>query len=322
MSQNNKKVFITGISGFAGSHLADLCLAKGYDVFGSVRLRDDVSNIEHIKDKIQIEYLDILDSKNCDEVMKRVMPDIVFHLAAQSFVGKSWEAPDLTLSTNILGTLNVLESVRKYRPDAIFHVASSSQVYGKVEKFPMTVDTPFNPMSPYDVSKLSQEMLVRQYHNSYGMDVRITRAFNITGPRRADMFAETTFTKQIVEIEKGLKEPVIKVGNLDSARDYIDVRDAVRGYLMAVENGKSGEVYLLCSGIPRKISLILDQLLKLSPKGLSIRIEQDSERMRPSDTSFMQGDYSSAKEGLGWKPVIPMVRTLYDLLEYYRGIIK
>lgn len=314
-----KKVLITAISSFAGSHLADLCLEKDYKVYGTVRLRDDVSNIEHLKNKIQVEYLDILDSKNCDEVIKRVMPDIVFHLAAQSFVGKSWEAPDLTLSTNILGTLNILESVRKYRPDAIFHVASSSQVYGKVDKFPMTVDTPFNPMSPYDVSKLAQEMLVKQYHNSYDMEVRITRAFNIAGLRRGDMFAETSFAKQIVEIEKGLKEPVIQVGNLDSARDYIDVRDAVRGYLMAAEKGKSDQVYLLCSGIPRKISFILDQLLKLSPKELSIKIEQDPERMRPSDTLFMQGDYSSSRDGLGWKPVIPLTRTLYDLLEYYRN---
>ena len=313
-----KKVLITGVSGFAASHLADLCLEKNYEVIGTTRLRDDISNIEHLK--IPIEYCDILDSKNVDEVIKRIMPDIVFHLAGQSFVGKSWEAPDLTLTTNIIGTLNVLESVRKYRPDAIFHVASSSQVYGKVEKFPMTVNTPFNPMSPYDVSKLSQEMLVRQYHNSYLMDVRITRAFNITGPRRADFFAETTFAKQIALIEKGLQEPIIRVGNLDSARDYIDVRDAVRGYLLSIEKGKSGEIYILCSGVATTIKTILDMLLSLSTVK-NIKIEIDPGRIRPSDTPKMYGDYSLTKEKLGWEPKIPLDKTLNDLLDYYRSKI-
>jgi len=315
MNKKNKKVLLTGIGGFAASHLADLLLEKGYEVVGTTRLRDDISNINHLN--IPIEYCDILDSKNVEEVVKRAMPDIVFHLAAQSFVGKSWEAPDLTLSTNIIGTLNVLEAINKYRPDCIFHVASSSQVYGKVDKFPMTVDTPFNPMSPYDVSKIAQEFLVRQYHNSYLLDIRVTRAFNITGPRRADFFAETTFAKQIALIEKGLQEPVIKVGNLETARDYIDVRDAVRGYLLAVENGNPEEIYLLCSGKATKISEILATLISLSTVK-NIQIEVDMTRIRPSDTPKMYGDYSISKEVLGWEPTIPLIKTLADLLNYYR----
>lgn len=312
-----KKALITGISGFAASHLTDLLLEKGYEVHGTSRLHDDTSNIEHIKNNIEIHWLDILDKYNVDEVIKRVMPDIIFHLAAQSFVGYSWEAPALTIETNVMGTLNIVEAVRRNCPKSIVHIASSSQIYGKVEKFPMTIDTPFNPMSTYDVSKLAQEMIARQYHTSYGLDVRITRAFNITGARRAPFFAECTFSEQIAKIEKGIQEPIIKVGNLDSARDYIDVKDAVRGYLLSVEKGTPGGIYILCSGIATKMNKILSMLLSLS-EVKDIKIEQDPKRMRPSDTPKMFGDYFPTKLDLGWEPTVPLKKTLEDVLNYYR----
>mgnify|MGYP001609348032 CR=1 FL=1 len=313
-----KKCLITGAGGFAASHLIDLLLKSQYEVVGSIRIRDDLSNIKHLN--IPLEYCDILDKFGVESIIKKVKPDIIFHLAAQSFVGMSWDFPELTLQTNIIGTLNLLEAVRKYSPECIFHLSSSSQIYGKVKNFPMTLDTPFNPQSPYDVSKLAQEMLVRQYSDSFGLDVRITRAFNITGPKRYPQFAETNFAQQIAKLEKYGGDPVIKVGNLESSRDYIDVRDAVRGYLLSVEVGRPKGIYLLCSGIATKIKDMLDILISFSTLN-NVKIEEDKNLIRPVDTPYMVGDNSKSFDELGWKVQIHLKETLKDLLDYYRSIV-
>ncbi len=310
------KVLLTGISGFAASHLAERLLKSGHEVHGTVRIRSKNDNIKDFEDKLIIHSCDINDSFGVGHVIGKVKPTHIFHLAAQSFVGWSWTHPEETLRTNVMGTLNVLEAVKTFCPESRVHIASSSQVYGKVDmaQQPMGKKTLFNPMNPYDSSKLAQDMLALQYHNSYGLNIIRTRAFNISGPRRGDSFAESSWAKQIAEIEAGA-EPVIRHGNLDSSRDYIDVRDVVEGYEKACFEGTPGELYILGSGIPRSMKEILNTLTNLTD--LVIIREQDASRMRPSDTPYMKADTSDLDFLIG-HPLIPFQKTMVDLLNYHR----
>jgi len=309
------KVLITGISGFVGSHLAEYCQSKGAEVHGTTRWRSQVENLKDIED-LTLHECDINDAFAFREVIKKVKPDWIFHLAAQSFVKASWTEPYQTLHTNIMGELNLFEAVRNipnYNPR--IQIAGSSEEYGHAEKMPITEDTPLLPLSPYGVSKVAQDLLARQYFKSYGMHIIVTRAFNHTGPRRGEVFVCSSFAKQIVEIEKG-KEPVISVGNLEAKRDFTDVRDTVKGYWLALEKGEPGEVYNICSGNSYPISNILKKLLSCSK--IKIKIKQDPERMRPSDLPVLFGDCSKFMKQTGWKPTIPIEQTLEDILEYWR----
>lgn len=310
------KCLITGISGFASSHLAEKLLASGHEVHGTTRIRSKNDNIKSIESQLHLHSCDINDSFGVASVIKKVNPTHIFHLAAQSFVGWSWTHPEETLKTNILGTLNLLEAARTFCPESRIHIASSSQVYGAVSLAdqPMGKKTLFNPMNPYDTSKLAQDMLALQYFNSYGMNIIRTRAFNISGPRRGDSFAESSWAKQISDIELGA-EPIIKHGNLDSARDYIDVRDVVECYEKACFEGTPGQLYIIGSGVPRTMREIMRTLLSLSDKKISLT--QDPSRMRPSDTPTMQADTSDLNFLLG-HPLIPFQKTMQDLLTYHR----
>ena len=306
------KCLITGVNGFAASHLADHLLKEGHEVVGTIRIRTRLENISHLNLKTM--SMDLHDCLGVHHVIKSVKPDAVFHLAAQSFVGWAWNHPEETIKTNVLGTLYLLEAVREECPGARVHIASSSQVYGKMFE-PMGKDTLFNPMNPYDTSKLSQDMLALQYFNSYGLNIIRTRAFNISGPRRGESFAESSWANQIAEIEIGKREPVIKHGNLESARDYIDVRDVVKCYARACFEGEPGGLYILGAEKAIKMGDILATLLNLSATK-KIRTEEDPERMRPSDTPWMQAKDSVLKEWCG--ELIPFKQTMKDLLDYWR----
>jgi GDP-4-dehydro-6-deoxy-D-mannose reductase len=250
-----------------------------------------------------------------------VRPDLVFHLAAQSFVPASWTSPAVTLEINIIGSCNLFEAIRAAKIDPAIQIACSSEEYGlvKPEEVPIKETNPLRPLSPYGVSKLAMDYLGYQYFKSYGMRIVRTRGFNHTGPRRGEVFAESSFAKQIAEIEKGKREPVILVGNLEAKRDYTDVRDMVNGYFLAATKGEPGEVYNICSGRAVKISEVLDILLKMSR--VKTKIVQDPTRMRPSDVPILQGDCSKFKRRTGWRPKIPLQKTLRDLLNYWRETV-
>ncbi len=234
------KVLITGVTGFVGSHLAEFCQNLGnVEVVGTYRWRSPKHNIAHIKD-LELVEMDILDATSCRQTLAAVEPDWIFHLAAQSFVPTSWAAPASTVNTNIVGQLNLFEALRSLdRLDTRFHVCGSSEEYGLVapEETPITEDNPLRPLSPYGVSKVGQDLLGYQYFRSYGLHAIRTRAFNHGGPRRGEVLLPSDFAKQIAEIEKGLREPVVKVGNLEALRDFTDVRDMVRAYWLAEHPG-------------------------------------------------------------------------------------
>ena len=220
--------------------------------------------------------------------------------------------------TNIQGQLNVLETMRDIDWDCRCLVVGSSEEYGKVreDELPITEENPLRPMSPYGVSKVTQDLLAYQYHESFGIDLVRTRAFNHTGPRRGEVFVTSNFAKQIAEIEAGKREPMIMVGNLEAQRDFSDVRDVVKAYLLAIEKCESGEVYNICSGHAIRIQELLDRLLDLTD--VAVEVKQDPARMRPSDVMVLQGSAEKFKKATGWKPEIPFDQTLRDLLDFWR----
>jgi len=316
-----QRCLITGITGFAGSYLADFLLEKkDIEIYGIRRWRSRMENIEHIKDKMTLIECDLRDATSVTSCIEEVQPDKIFHLAAQSFVPTSWLAPTETLSTNIIGTLNIFEAVRK---NALFktriQIAGSSEEYGMVyeDEIPIKETNPLRPLSPYGVSKVAHDLLGYQYYMSYKLHIVRTRGFNHSGPRRGEVFVESNFAKQIAEIEKGLKEPIIYVGNLEAKRDFTDVRDMIKGYWLSLEMCDPGEVYNICSGKSYEIKKILDILLSLSK--IKIEIRQDTARMRPSDVPILVGDSTKFREKTGWQPTIPFEKTLEDILNYWRN---
>ncbi|MEO0100991.1 MAG: GDP-mannose 4,6-dehydratase [candidate division WOR-3 bacterium] len=313
------KFLITGITGFVGSHLAEYLLSLGKDeVFGIYRWRSRMENISHLSDKISLLECDLKDPVAVREVIRKIKPDGIFHLAAQSYVPMSWIAPQETLTTNIISQLNIFEAVRAENLDCRIQIAGSSEEYGMVypNEVPIKETNPLRPLSPYGVSKVAQDLLGYQYFMSYGIKVVRTRAFNHEGPRRGEVFVTSNFCKQIAEIEKGKREPVVYVGNLEAVRDFTDVRDTVRAYYLVLLKGKPGEVYNICSGKGYKIKEILDIILSLSK--VKVEVKVDPERLRPSDVMLLLGDATKIQTELGWKPEIPIEKTLNDLLDYWR----
>jgi GDP-4-dehydro-6-deoxy-D-mannose reductase len=317
------KALITGISGMAGSHLAEYLLNRGdVEVSGTIKWRSNMENIVHLTDRIKLYECDIRDAYAVKTVVSDNRPDYIFHLAAQSYVQFSWRAPSETLGTNILGELNLFETVRELKLDCRIHIAGSSEEYGMVypDEVPIKECNPLRPLSPYGVSKVAQDLLGYQYFKSYGQKIVRTRAFNHTGPRRGEVFVSSNFARQIVEIEKGRRKPVIQVGNLDAVRDFLDVRDVARAYYLALEKGTPGEVYNIASGKGLKIRELLDKLLANAK--VKIKVEIDPARLRPSDVELLIGSAEKFHEATGWKPEIPFDQTLEDLVNYWRARIK
>lgn len=314
------RVLITGITGFAGSHLAELCLSKkDVELYGMIRWRSRMENIEHIQDRIRLLECDLRDASSTRDVIEEVRPGLIFHLAAQSFVPTSWKAPSESLQTNIIGQLNIFEAVKKLGLDCRIQIACSSEEYGMVypDEVPIKESNPLRPLSPYGVSKVGQDMLGYQYFMSYGMKIVRTRGFNHTGPRRAPVFVCSDFARQIIDIEKGLKPPVMEVGNLEAKRDFTDVRDMVRAYWLSLEKGTPGSVYNICTGRSYSIREILGKLVEIS--GIRVDVRTDKGRLRPSDVPLLEGDNSAFRRDTGWEPVIPMEKTLADLLDFWRN---
>ncbi|MEP0813592.1 MAG: GDP-mannose 4,6-dehydratase [bacterium] len=313
------KVLITGVSGFAGSHLAEYVLSLGHEVTGTIRTRSPLENLTAVQDRIKLATCELTDPHSVRRLFADYSPDCVFHLAAQSFVQASWNHPEQTMMNNIVSQLNLLEAIRERGFNPMFLVAGSSEEYGKVRlnDFPITEAIPLKPLSPYGVSKVAQDLLGYQYHQSYGLNIIRTRAFNHTGPRRGEVFVTSNFAKQIVEIERGEREAVIKVGNLDAERDFTDVRDVVRAYFAILQDGRPGDVYNIASGKARTIASVLDMLISISK--VKVKIEVDKSRLRPSDLPKLEGSYEKVKSAVGWQPTISFEQTMADLLDWWRA---
>lgn len=315
-----KRVLITGITGMAGSHLADFLLANEPDVeiIGTKRYRSPRQNIAHLEKTIELIDCDLMDPSAARRLIVATKPDYIFHLAALSYVPDSWKSPQTYLTNNSCMQLNLFESIREAGIDPVIQVALSSEQYGNVAEadLPLTEESPIRPISPYAVSKVTQDMMAYQYYHSYGLKVIRTRTFNHEGPRRGEMFVTSNFAKQIVEIEAGKKPPVIFVGNLESCRDWSDVRDIVKAYWLGVNHCTPGDVYVISSGTLRTVRSMLEELLSYST--VKVEIVVDPDRLRPSDVVLLQGDSSKFRKQTGWAPTYTFEQTMSDLLEYWR----
>ncbi|SEP97630.1 GDPmannose 4,6-dehydratase [Lachnospiraceae bacterium RM5] len=323
-----------------GSHLCDFLLENtDWDIYGVCRWRSPLDNVQHLidrvnkKDRVFFEYADLNDQISLLNVIQKVKPNYIFHLAAQSYPLTSFDSPIDTLNTNILGTSRLLEAVHlmmnqdeKFNP--VIHVCASSEVFGKIpaEKKPkegINEDCPFHPASPYAISKVGTDLLGRYYAEAYGMKIMTTRMFTHTGPRRGDVFHESSFAKQIAMIETGMIPPVVKVGNLKSLRTYADVRDAVRAYYMLVTiNPISGEYYNIGGSYTCEVGDTLNTLISMSTHKDKIKIEVEKARLRPIDADLQVPDCRKFKEHTGWSPEISFEQTMRDLLDYWRKQIK
>lgn len=318
------KALITGITGFAGSHLAEYLLADHPDVeiFGTYRWRSRMENLEHLGkllgNKVRLVECELRDPSSVRWALDQSRPDVIFHLAAQSFVPSSWTGPSDTINSNITGQVNLFEAIRDLGLDPVVQIACSSEEYGMVlpDEVPIKETNPLRPLSPYAVSKVGQDLLGYQYFKSYGLKAVRTRGFNHTGPRRGDVFVTSNFARQVARIELGLNDPVIRVGNLDAVRDFTDVRDMVRGYWLAVTKARPGEVYNIATGDGLTIRELLDRLVAMAE--VEVRVETDPDRLRPSDVEILIGDSSKFRADTGWEPQIPFEQTLRDTLDYWR----
>lgn len=312
------KALITGINGFVGSHLAPYLLKSGIEVHGTTKPGTETPSTENMT----FHAADIMDFKRMQEIIEEISPDYVFHLAALTSPGESFKNPAETVSNNIVGQINILEAVRDAKlAETKILVVSSAEVYGKVDEkdLPIDEETPYNPMSPYSVSKVAQDLLGLQYFNSYKMHTIRVRPFNHIGPRQAPFFVVPAFAKQIAEIEKGIKEPVLMVGNLEAKRDFTDVRDVVKAYLLLMDKGQYGDVYNIGSGKSHRIGDILDTLLSFSK--VKITVKQDPALMRPSDVPDHVCNPSKIENLTGWKREIDLNTSLKDVLDYWREIV-
>ncbi len=328
------KALITGITGMVGSHLADYLLDNtDWEIHGMMRWADSSKNINHLasrinsKDRVSVHNADLNDFASLLSLINKIEPDYIFHLAAQSYPKTSFDSPLETLQTNIIGTCSLLEAVRLSKMQAnkpVIHVCASSEVFGRVprEKLPIHEDVNFHPASPYAISKVGTDLIGRFYAEAYNMKIMTTRMFTHTGPRRGDVFAESSFAKQIAMIESGKIPPVLKVGNLDSLRTWSDVRDAVRAYYMLVTcNPIGGEYYNIGGSYTCTVREMLSYLLSLSTVK-DIKVEVEEERLRPIDADLQIPDTSKFRNHTGWEPQIKFETTMLDLLNYWRDRVR
>lgn len=325
----NKTILITGITGMVGSHLADYVLKNtDFDIIGVCRWRSPLDNISHLMGeanedrRLKLRYADLNDAFSLQNLFSQHKIDYVSHLAAQSFPKTSFDAPIETYSTNIIGTANLLESVRLSSQAPTIHVCSSSEVFGRVpkEKVPIDEDCSFHPASPYAISKAGTDLIGRYYGEAYGLKTIITRMFTHTGPRRGDVFAESSFAKQIALAERGFSSPVIRVGNLKSMRTFADVRDAVEAYylLLISENVPAGTTFNIGGLFSCEVGEMLDFLISISSLRATLRIEVDKNRIRPIDADLQIPKVDKFLSYVDWKPKYSFEETMTDLLNYWR----
>jgi GDP-4-dehydro-6-deoxy-D-mannose reductase len=316
------RLLVTGAGGFVGGHLVELLRrqAPAPTVYGVVLPHGSLG--WGGAQGARILEADLDDPAAAVAVVEQARPDAIVHLAGQSSVAQSWLDPGGTLRTNVLGIVHLLDAARRAALRPAVLVVGSAEEYGAVseDELPIREETPLQPASPYAVSKAAQGALALLYGPAGGMRVMLTRTFHHTGPGRGEAFAESSFARQIAEIEQGLREPVIAVGNLEAVRDFTDVRDVVRAYLLLVEKGEAGRAYNVCSGRGLRIREILERLLARSPARVELRV--DETRLRPADVPVQVGDPSRLRAATGWEPRIPLDQTLADLLADWRARVS
>lgn len=315
-----KKLLITGATGFAGSHLAERLLSNGFEVWGT-HIDAFLENVSGLRD-LRLVRCDLLDAKATADVIKYVKPDAVFHLAAQSSPSVSYSNPAETLKVNIFTTLNLFEAVVNHSLDTVIVNAGSGDEYGEADEheLPLSETSELRPANPYALSKVAQDLMAYQYWKSRGVKAIRCRPFNHIGPRQSPNFVASSFAKQIAEIEAGLNpEKVIKVGNLDGSKDFLDVRDVVSAYELLMDKGVCGEVYNICSGRAIKIRMMLDTLLSISNE--KIEVVQDAQRMRPAEARAVRGSNAKLKS-LGWEPAYSVADGLKETLEFWRVRVR
>lgn len=313
-----KKVLVTGATGFVGTHLLHYLLSQNdFSIVGTHR-----SDHTNAPEGIQLQKINLLEQEEVDNLIASHKPEYVYHLAGLASAAESFKSPASAITNNIIAELNILEALKKNElTDTKVLIISTAEVYGFIEPADLPVDeqTSLRPVNPYAVSKIAQDYLGLQYHLSYNMNIVRVRPFNHIGPGQKDNFVLSSFAKQIAEIEKQKKDPVLHVGNIEAKRDFTDVRDMIKAYQLALEKGQSGEVYNIGSGTSRSISDILDILLSLSE--VKIEVTPDPKRFRPMDVPEFVCDYKKFHELTGWQPEIPIERTLQDTLDYWRKIV-
>lgn len=316
-----QKILITGVSGFAGSHLAEYLVSKQkYTISGTYLQEESLINVSQIAQKVQLTKIDLTNESDVSSLIREARPDFVFHLAAATSPADSFTNPGATITNNAVAQIHLLEAIRKEKLfDTKILIISSADVYGRVAKsdLPIDEDTPFMPVDPYAVSKITQDYLGLQYFLSYQLKIVRARPFNHTGPRQSPQFVVSSFAKKIAAIEKGEIKSVLTVGNLDTRRDFTDVRDMVQAYATLLEKGKIGDVYNIGSGVSHPISEILQKLLSFSKK--EIRVEKDLTLMRPADAPDLVCDNKKIRDAILWKPTIPLDTTLEQTLDYWRN---
>ncbi|MBI4079297.1 MAG: GDP-mannose 4,6-dehydratase [Candidatus Levybacteria bacterium] len=318
-----KRVLITGISGFAGSHLAEYLTAKtNYHIGGTYLSESSLQNIALIREKVTLWQLDLTNADQIANVVQEFKPDYIFHLAAISNSKESFDKPAETITNNIVSQINLLEAIRKsFLQTSRTLVISSADIYGKVAKddLPIDEDTPLMPINPYGVSKIAQDFLGLQYALAYKLAVIRARPFNHIGPRQSQGFVIADFAKRIAEIEKGKRAPIMKVGNLKSRRDFTDVRDMVAAYHLLLEKGTDADAYNIGFGRSITIGDVLTKMINFA-KTKQIQIETDESKLRIEDTPDRVCDNKKIC-GLGWRPTIPIEKSLQDTLDYWRNIV-
>ena len=334
----SKKILITGITGQVGSQLADYVLENTqYDVVGMMRWQESMDNLYHLterinkKDRISLYYADLNDYAAMSRMLRDVRPEFISHLAAQSYPKTSFNIPIETLQTNIIGTANLLENIRQLKEvddyNPVVHVCSSSEVYGKAKPgLPLAEETPFHGASPYSISKIGTDYLGQFYGEAYNIRTFITRMGTHSGPRRSDVFFESTVAKQIALIEAGLQEPIIKVGNLSSTRTFQESRDAVRAYFLLLEESEKGKIncgdyYNIAGEEVFKLPEVIELILSMSTRQ-DIKVVTDEDRLRPIDADYQMFDNTKIRSAINWKPEIPVRQMFNDLLNHWRDEIS
>jgi len=309
---------ITGVQGFAGSHLCELLLARQAQVWGTTYPGETPLLPDAAARQARLLPCDLRDRQACAALLQQAQPDTIFHLAAIAFVPQARNEPAVAFDTNVLGTVNLLEAARRHCASARMLIVSSGEVYGKLapSEVPATESAPVRPASIYAATKASVEAMAAAYHAGYALPIVLVRPFNHIGPRQSPAFVVAAFAEQIARIEVGRQEPVLTVGNLEARRDFTDVRDMVRAYLLAAEKGRPGEPYNIASGKAHSIREVLDTLLSLASCPITVR--QDQALLRASDTPVLQGDASKFRAHTGWEPAVPLRTSLCDVLNYWR----
>ncbi len=309
-----KKVLVTGVGGFIGSHLVEFLLNKGFKVYGSYY--KPTVNMNEINKRVILEECDMRDNKKVKESINKIKPDYIFHLAAQSYPAVSWKKPRYTMQSNVIGTINLFEAVKKLKCRVL--IAGSSGEYGFVEeeRMPMRENYNLQPLHPYGVSKVAQDLLAYQYFKNFGIDCFTVRIFNTTGPRKVNDVC-SDFASKIVKIENE-NEKVLRVGNLEPRRAIIDVRDLVKALWLAMEKCEAGESYNISGSEAYKIEDLLEMFLKLSK--VKIKVEEDKKLIRPTDEPLIIGSNEKFVKKTGWKQEVKIEQTLKDMLEYFRGV--